>query len=169
MGRWTHLYRWVHQAGGPHHLFNNRRVLLRFVFARRGANKNHLRSQSLPLLKPQRSIIQGRGEPETIAHQRFLAGSIPFKHGPYLGHGDMRLINHQQRVLWQVIKECGRWLARSATRKVPRIVLDALAVAKLLNHLKVKARSLFQALGLHQLVGVRQFLYPVTHFIFDVI
>ena len=61
------------------------------------------------------------------------------------------LVEEHQRVLRQVVDQRRRRLARRRARQVARVVLDALAVADLLQHLEVEARALLEALRLDQL------------------
>ena len=77
----------------------------------------------------------------------------------------MTLIHHQQRILRKVVEQT-RWrLTRRAAREIPRVVLDAGAIADLSHHLHVEQRALLEALRLHQLVLFAQHLQPVAQFI----
>ena len=61
----------------------------------------------------------------------------------------MALIHKEQKIAGKIIQQRGRSLARQAARKVPRIILDPVAVAHGLDHLQIKARALVNALRLH--------------------
>ena len=63
----------------------------------------------------------------------------------------MRLVDHDEEVVWEVVDEAVRRLARLALVDVPRVVLDAAAEPDLLHHLEVEGGAHPQALGLEQL------------------
>ena len=60
------------------------------------------------------------------------------------------LVDEQQEVLGEIIQQGRRRLARRPAGEVPGVVLDAVAVAHLLDHLQVEAGALLQALGLQE-------------------
>ena len=66
----------------------------------------------------------------------------------------MGFVNDYQRIIRQVFKQRGRWLAGPPARQITRIVFDSSAVTQLPDHLHIVFGTLFQALGLHQLVVV---------------
>ena len=72
-------------------------------------------------------------------------------HAAHLGDGLVALVAHQQEVVGEVVEEGRRRLPRGAAGEVARVVLDAVAVADLLQHLEVEAGALLQALALQQL------------------
>jgi hypothetical protein len=70
----------------------------------------------------------------------------------------MAFIDEDQRVVGHVFKHGGRRLAGLAAGEIARIVLDAHARARGLQHFKVELGALLQALGLQQLaVGLHPF------------
>src|SRR5207247_8436432 len=71
-------------------------------------------------------------------------------HAAELRDADVALVDDHQRVVRQIIDQGGWRLARLAPREVARVVLDALAEAKLRQHLEVEARALLDALRLDQ-------------------
>ena len=79
----------------------------------------------------------------------------------------MAFINDEYCVVGQIVKQCGRRLARLAAGQKTRIVLDPFAVAKLLHHLYIEPRTLFQALRLDQFVEVAQDFQPFDELEFD--
>ena len=70
----------------------------------------------------------------------------------------MAFVEHHQRIRRQVVEQRRRRLAGPASRQIPRIVFDALAVADLLNHLQIKLRALLDALCLDQLADLLKML-----------
>ncbi|MNZ54654.1 hypothetical protein D3C78_725610 [compost metagenome] len=81
----------------------------------------------------------------------------------------MGLVDHQQRVGRQVIVE-GWWrLARAASGEVARVVLDAVAVAQLEDHLQIETGTLLKTLGLDQLVVVAQVFQALLQLLLDLI
>ena len=80
----------------------------------------------------------------------------------------MGLVDHQQRVGGQVIKQCGRRCSGFAPGEVARIVFDAVAVAQLHDHFQVEAGALFQPLGFYQFVVGTQVIKALLEFFLDV-
>ena len=72
-------------------------------------------------------------------------------HAANLGHRLMALVDDHQCVVRQIIEQRGRRLAFRASGQVPRVVLDAVAVADLLHHLQIEHRPLMKALRLEHL------------------
>ena len=68
-----------------------------------------------------------------------------------LRDGLVALVDDQQEVLGEVVEQGERRLAVAAPVDVHRVVLDAVAVADLLDHLQVVLRAHPQPLGLEQL------------------
>ena len=63
----------------------------------------------------------------------------------------MALVDDQQRIVRQVVEQRRRRLAGRPAGEMPRVVLDAVAVADLLHHLEVEHRPLMQPLRLEHL------------------
>ena len=68
-----------------------------------------------------------------------------------LWHGNVRLVDHHQEVLGEVVEQRVGRLPRTPAVDGRRVVLDAVAVAELGHHLQVVAGAHLQALGLEQL------------------
>ena len=79
-------------------------------------------------------------------------------HAADLRHRLVALVDDDERVVRQVIEQRRRRLARRAAGQVPRVVLDAVAVADLTDHLEVEHRPLVQPLRLQQLA----FLFEIS-------
>ena len=146
-----HLHLGVDQAGGTHHLLDHLAGVGGLIVGRRGRDKDALAHLRLEFLEGERPVVQRRGQPEAILHQRVLAGAVATVHAAQLADGDVALVDEHQRIGRQVIDERGRRLAGPRARQVPRVVLDALAEAQLLQHLQIEERTLLQALRLDQL------------------
>ena len=69
----------------------------------------------------------------------------------------MRLVDHDEEVLGEVIEEGVRCRARRAVREVTRVILDAGAVAHLLHHFEVIVRALLQPLRLKEFALALQY------------
>ena len=63
----------------------------------------------------------------------------------------MAFVDDDEGVLRQVVEQRRRRLARRAPGQVPGVVLDAVAVSDLLDHLEIEHRPLVQAVGLEDL------------------
>src|SRR5947208_14767040 len=62
----------------------------------------------------------------------------------------MTLVDEHQRILMEIIEQGRRRLAGHAAGEVPRIILDAMAVANLFHHLQIEKRSLVDPLRFKQ-------------------
>ncbi len=112
-----------------------------------------LRPEALPLLELQRPVVEAGRQPEAELRQDGLARMVAPLHAADLRHGDVALVDDQQRVLGQVLEQRRRRIALLAAREVARVVLDSLAGAGGLDHLEVEGAALLQALGLQQLAA----------------
>ena len=88
-------------------------------------------TRRFPLLEVQRPVVERRRQAEPVGHQHFLARSIAEVHAADLRHGLVALVDDDQRIAGQVVEQRRRRLARRAAGQVPRVVLDAVAVADL--------------------------------------
>ena len=125
------------------------------------------------------TVVYGRGETEAEVDEGLFAADVPVEHAADLGQCHMRLVDEEEEVGGEVVDEApgsgpagdGEAVVGGsmAARQVARVVLDAGAVARLADHLDVKARPLFQALGLHELIAVAQPVEPLRELQLDVL
>ncbi|MCY1298383.1 hypothetical protein D9M68_707540 [compost metagenome] len=165
----AHFHLRIHQASGPHYLLDHPAGVLALVGTGGGRDEDGLRADGLPLVEPQRAVIQRRGQPEAVLHQGFLARAVALEHGADLGNRDVGFVDHQQRIGWQIVVERRRRLARSAPGEIAGVVFDTVAVAEFEDHLQVEAGALLQALGFHQLVGGAQLLQALLQLLLDLV
>ena len=116
----------------------------------RRRDEDDLAHALLPLLEIQRPVVERRRQAEAIGHQHLLARAVAVVHAADLRHGLMALVDDDQRVLRQVVEQRRRRIAGLAAGQVPRVVLDAVAVADLVDHLEIEHRALVQPLRLEQ-------------------
>src|SRR6185437_15313934 len=114
------------------------------------------RREALPLLELERPIIQRRGQTKAVLDQRLLARAIAAIHRAELWDGLMALIDHEQRIVRKIVVHARRRLARLPAREEARVVLDPGAVADLLDHLEIEARTLLEPLCLDEFAVVAQ-------------
>ncbi|MNG93627.1 hypothetical protein D3C79_526000 [compost metagenome] len=81
----------------------------------------------------------------------------------------MGLVDDEQAIPRQVVKQGGRRLAGGTPRQIAAVVLDTGAVPQLLHHLDVELGTLADALFLHQLVEREQLLAAPLELFLDVI
>src|ERR1700678_4278012 len=140
------------QAGGPDHLLDHVAAdLLHLVRAGGGRQVDRLPDPLGELVPGQRAVVTGAWQPEAVVHQHSLAGRVALVHRADLRHGLVRLVDHQQEVLGEVVKQRVRRAAGRAAVDVPRVVLDAGAAADLAHHLEVVGGPHPQPLRLEQL------------------
>ena len=123
-------------------------------------NINRLVHAILELFKGQRAVVQRARQAESVLDQRLFARAVAVPHAVQLRDGLVRLVDKNQEVAGNVVEQRGRRLAGQSAGKVPRVVLDAVAVAHLLDHLQVEARALVNALRLDDAALLFQFALP---------
>ena len=79
------------------------------------------------LVEPQRPVVHRRRQPEPVLDQRLLAGAVALVLAVELRHRDVRLVEHDEVVVGEVVEQRVRHLARRAAVEVARVVLDARA------------------------------------------
>ena len=153
----------VHQAGGPDDLLGHRPPLpgvprsgalpareRELVGAGRRGHVEGLRHQRRELLEGQGAVVEGGREPETVLDEGLFPRAVSRVHAPDLRHGHVGLVDDDEGVLREVVHQGRRVLARLAPGQVARVVLDAVAIADLPQHLHVQERALLQPLRLEQ-------------------
>ena len=164
---WAHLDHRVHQPRGPHQLLHHLACMGLLVSRWRGRDKDGLPHLGLELLELQGPVVQRAGQPKAVLHQRGLAGAVAVEHAAELSDQHVTLVQEHQRVARQVIHQRGWRVSRPCAGKVTGVVLDALAVAHLLQHLQIEPGALLQALRLHQLAGLDELVQPFTQLQLD--
>ena len=137
------------------------------VVARRGRNIDKLGDPCLKLIETKRAVIERRGQAKTVFHQRDLARAVALVHAADLRHRDVGLVDDAEEVLREVVDEGVGRLARRAAVQMPRVVLDAVAKAHRLEHLKIIIGTLLQTLRLEQLVGRLELRHALLAFFAD--
>ena len=79
----------------------------------------------------------------------------------------MAFVDKHQRIAWKIIDHRGRWITRRCARQVSRIVFNAFTETKLSQHLKIKARALFDALRLDQMPRVNKLFDALAQLLLD--
>ena len=114
----THFHFRIHKPRGAHHLFDNLRALFQFVRGRRSRHENRTAHLALELIEPQRSVVQSRGQAETVLHKRFLAGTVAAVHAPELPHHHVTFVKKHDAVGRQIVNETRRRFSGSQPREV---------------------------------------------------
>ena len=86
-----------------------------------------------------------------MVDEHVLAAAVALELAVQLRHRDVTLVDHDQEVLGEVVEQRERRLAEVAAVDVHRVVLDAVAVADLADHLEVVLGAHPQPLRLEQL------------------
>ena len=107
----------IDQAGRADHLLDDLAARHRdLVVARRGRDEEPPRELLLPLVEPQRPVVQRAGEPEAVLDERALAAEVAGEHPPDLRHRDVRLVDESagcragrsRAACWASRPACGR-------------------------------------------------------------
>ena len=124
---------------------------LQLVGTGRGRHEDDLVGARLPFLKVERPVVERRRQPEAVGNQHFLSRPVAVVHAPDLRHRLMALVHDEQRIGRQIVEQRRRRLTRRPPGEMARVVLDAVAVADLLDHLEIEHRPLMQPLRLEDL------------------
>ena len=143
----------VDQPGRPDDLLDRARAAAELVRTRRRREVDGLADPVDELLPAQRSVVHRRRQPEPVLDQRPLARHVALVHAADLRHRHVRLVDHEEEVLGEVVEQAVRRAACGPPVDVPRVVLDAGAEADLAHHLDVVGRAHAQPLRLEQLAG----------------
>ena len=93
-------------------------------------------------------VVRSGGEAETVFDQHLFSGAVASVHGPHLRQGDVALVDEGDEVLGKIVYEAEGPLTGAPPVEVPGIILNARAVAQLLDHLHVVFDPLLEAVGL---------------------
>ncbi len=147
----AHFERRIDQPRGTYQLLHDHALAFHQLVVRgRGAHVDRGSLQLFELLEPQRAVVLGRGEAESVLHEVLLACAVAAEHGVHLRQGHVALVHHEQVVLGEVIQQTEGPRALGASVEVARVVLDAGTVSELLYHFEVVLHALLEALGLHR-------------------
>ena len=161
LGR-AHLDRRIDQAGRADDLLGEDAAgLLHLPAAGRRRNRDGERAHGVPFLEAQRPVVHAGGQAEAVFGQRRLAPEVAAIHAADLRHGDVALVDEDQRVVGDVFEQGRRRIAGPAAGEIARIVLDAGAGAGGLQHLEVEAGALLQPLRLEQAAGLFKLVQAV--------
>ena len=157
----------VDQPGRPDDLLHHLRAHAELVRPRGRGDEHDLGHERVELVERERTVVVRRREPKPEVHEILLARPVPLVHPPHLGHGDVRLVDHDQEVLGEVIEEAPRALAGRAAGEVAGVVLDAGTIPDLAQHLQVVLRSKLEPLRLEQLAVVLEPLDAFPQLLLD--
>src|SRR5262249_47017269 len=110
----------------------------------------------------ERPIVERARQPEAVLDQRLFARAIAAVHRAELRNGLVRLVEDQQKVVREVIDQRRRGLAGLASRKMPRVIFDALYEPQLLEHLEVVHGALLDALFLEKAALLIEVVEPLA-------
>ena len=99
--------------------------------------------------------------------ERRLPRQVAFVHAVELRHRHVRLVDHHEVVVGEVVEQRVRRGSRPAAVDMPRIVLDAAAEPDLAHHLQVVGRAHAQPFRLEQLALIVQLGEPLVQLLLD--
>ncbi len=141
----------VHQTGRANDLLNHITTgMLQLVAAWRCGHIHHLIETTLELRKLQWTVVDRRRKSKSVLHQCPFSGVIPLIHPADLWNGRVRLIDDQQKILREIIQQCGRRLTRPPPAEMTRVIFDPVAVTHGSDHLQIELGALLKPLSLQQ-------------------
>ena len=102
------------------------------------------------LVEAERSVVERRREAEPVVDERLLARAVALVHPAELRHRLVRLVDVDDEVVGEIVDQRERVRARRPALEHPRVVLDPVAEAELLEHLDVVLGALPDPVGLEQ-------------------
>ncbi len=158
----------IDQPGGTHDLLNHPPFGPGgFPLGGRGAHINRRALELLEFLKIKGPVIHGARQPKPEIDQHGFTRAVTRVHAADLRDRNMRLIDHEQKVLRKKIQQCERARTRRAGAQMARIIFNAGAKTHLEHHLQIVLRAHFDALGLNELVVFLEPGDPVRQFFAD--
>ena len=165
--RLLHLNGGVQEAGRSDDLLNRQRAKLMLVWARRGRDEDHLVGALRELVEVQRSVVDCRWEPESELHQGGLPCEVTMVHAPELRDAHVGLVYEQQVVIREVVQQCPGCAASLSSADVAGVVLNAGAIAYLLQHLHIVTGALLKPGRFQHLVLGTKPLHMLTQLCID--
>jgi hypothetical protein len=127
----------IDQPGRPDHLLDELALgLLQLPGAGGRGEIDHLADPLQELVEAQRPVVGGAGQPEAVVDEHPLAGRVALVHAADLRDGHVRLVDHGEEVVGEVVEQAVRRAARQPPVHVHRVVLDAGAEPDLAHHLE---------------------------------
>ena len=157
----------VDETGRAHDLLGDAGGRPELVGAGRGRHVDDLLDLLHELLEPQRPVVHRARQAEPELDERLLARHVALVHPVDLRHRDVRLVDHAEPVVGEVVEQRVRRLTRCAAVDVARVVLDARAEPDLAEHLEVVVRAHPQALGLEELALALEQREPLVELLLD--
>jgi hypothetical protein len=124
---------------------------LRSSNVRRRRDEHELRHLAQELVEAERPVVERRREPEAEVDERLLARAVALVHAAELRHGLVGLVDENHKVVREVVEQRERCVPAAAPLEDPRVVLDPVAEAELLEHLEVVLGALPDPVRLEQL------------------
>ena len=141
----------VDQPRGPDDLLHDPIGHLQLPGARRRGHVHDLLDPLLELLETERTVVDRARQPEPEVDERGLPRDVALVHAVELRHRHVRLVDHDEVVVREVVEERVRGAPGRATVDVARVVLDPRAEADLPEHLEVVRGAHPEPLRLEQL------------------
>ena len=141
----------VDDAGRADDLLGDVRRVAELERPGRRRDEQELRRALQELVEAQRPVVERRRQPEAVLDERLLARAVALVHAADLRHGLVRLVDEDEEVVGEEVEQRVRRRARRAPVEDPRVVLDPVAVAELLQHLEVVLGPLPDPVRLEQL------------------
>ena len=163
--RRPHVDRRIDQAGRADHLLGEHAA--GFVELPRPRRRRHgggLRPHRVPFLEAQRPVVHARRQAEAVFGERRLAPKIAAIHAAELRHGDVALVDEDQRIVGHIFEQGRRRLAGFSPGEIARIVLDAGAGAGRLHHFQIVQRALLEPLRFEQAARGMELVQPLAQF-----
>ena len=137
--------------------------MLFLILSRCRRHEQYLIDLTFKFFKTKRTVIQRRRQPKSIVHQRSLSGLISVVHTANLRNCLMRLVNHHNKIVREIINQSIGRLPRRKPRQMSGVVLDPGTKTCLSHHFYIKIRSLRNSLGFQKFI----FTFEIFHLFFQ--
>ena len=162
--RWPDFDLRIEQSGRPDELLcGDAARSIELVFRRCCRDIHSLPCQLGELFKPQRPVVEGRRQSESVFDQRLLACAVAVVHRAELRQHRVRFVYYRKEIaVREVVEQRVRPLARLQEVYMPRVVLNALAGADFHHHFNIVIGALLKPLGLEQFAVGAEPVQPLT-------
>ena len=137
--------------------------MLFLILSRCRRHEQYLINLTFKFFETKWTVIQRRRQPKSIVHQRSLSGLISVVHTANLRNRLVRLINHYDKIIREIIHQCIRRLPWSKSCQMPGVVLDPWTESGLTHHFYIKIRSFRNSLGFQKFI----FTFEIFHLFFQ--
>ena len=141
--------------------------MLFLILSRCRRHEQYLINLTFKFFETEWTVIQRRRQPKSIVHQRSLSGLISVVHTANLRNCLMRLVNHHNKIVREIINQSIGRLPRRKPCQMSGVVLDSGTKTCLFHHFQIKIGPFADSLCLEKFVFAFKIRHLFFHFFFN--